>query len=146
MNKSTFKTEITAILGSTNTIAEDSQGVRTVGVAHIITGNDTEATAATGSTITDERVDALFTIDYDNTVQFCIDQYTSFTTKPETVQHSIMKLVAMFNYYMVYSLSGFASAINDARYSDAADIIEAADWQNKYSTEIATIVSDLRGV
>jgi len=145
MNKATFKTDITAILGSSNTIAENSDGIRTVGIAHIITGNDTENTSAVGDTITDDRIDELFTIDYDNTVQFCIDQYTNFTSKTEVVQHSIMKLVAMFNYITVYNLPGFATAIDEDRYSDAATIINNADWQGLYSSAIADIVSDLQG-
>lgn len=144
MNKASFKAEVVAILGSSNIITQNAAGMKLVGVAHIINGNDAEYTDSVGTTITDARVDELFTWDYDNTVQFCIDQYTSFTTRPQTVKHALARLVAMFNYITLYNMSDLTTAINADDYSAAADAVENANFNGLYTSEVATVVTDLR--
>ena len=97
MNKELLKEQIKRHEGEVLEIYKDSLGYLTFGVGHLVREDDPEFGQPEGTPVTQERVDAVYEIDFDKHLEETIHLFESkggedFYALPENIQHVLVNM------------------------------------------------------
>lgn len=96
MNKDVLKEQIKRHEGEVLEIYKDSLGYLTFGVGHLVREDDPEFGEPEGTPVSQERVDAVYDIDFDKhvdeTLHVCKDHNIDFDNLPEEIQHVLVNM------------------------------------------------------
>jgi len=144
MDRKRLEAQLVEDEGKRLIVYKDSLGFPTVGIGHLVTKADG---LFVGDTISDERCDALFQADLDNTIKF-IQAYhqtlMAYEGQPDTVQEAIVNMCFNLGIKGLLGFPHFLADLAAKNYEAAAHELETSLWSKQVGARAARIVSVIR--
>jgi lysozyme len=146
MNLEQLRVEIEADEGCKYEVYLDHLGLPTCGIGHLITENDEEHGAMTGTPVSEERVAELFEQDVQVTLNECEKLYESFSELPEEVQHILANMMFNMGRPRLSGFKKFNAAIADGDWEGASEEMIDSRWYRQVTNRAERLVTRMRNV
>ena len=134
MNSQSLKTQIKQHEGEVLEIYEDSLGLKTLGVGHLITEGDYEYDLPVGTPVSQVVVDAYFELDFyehvAETIQVFGDQ-EDFHDLPQSIQHVLVDMCFNLGAPRLAKFKNMLSACREHDWTQMAIQMEDSRWYNQ---------------
>ena len=146
MNKDLLRQELAEDEGCKYEIYLDHLGLPTFGIGHLITEDDPEYGQEVGTTVTQERVQAVFNRDIAVTLEDCFRLYSGFSELPEEVQRIVANMCFNLGYPRLSKFKGMKAAVEEADWNRAADEMVDSKWYRQVPNRARRLEKRMRAV
>lgn len=146
MNKDLLRQELAEDEGCKYEIYLDHLGLPTFGIGHLITEDDPEYGQEVGTTVTQERVQAVFNRDIAVTLEDCFRLYSGFSELPEEVQRIVANMCFNLGYPRLSKFKGMKAAVEEADWNRAADEMVDSKWYKQVPNRARRLEKRMRAV
>lgn len=146
MNKDLLRQELAEDEGCKYEIYLDHLGLPTFGIGHLITEDDPEYGQEVGTTVTQERVQAVFSRDIAVTLEDCFRLYSGFSELPEEVQRIVANMCFNLGYPRLSKFKGMKAAVEEADWNRAADEMVDSKWYQQVPNRARRLEKRMRAV
>lgn len=146
MNKDLLRQELAEDEGCKYEIYLDHLGLPTFGIGHLITQDDPEYGQEVGTTVTQERVQAVFSRDIAVTLEDCFRLYSGFSELPEEVQRIVANMCFNLGYPRLSKFKGMKAAVEEADWNRAADEMVDSKWYQQVPNRARRLEKRMRAV
>jgi len=146
MNKDLLRQELAEDEGCKYEIYLDHLGLPTFGIGHLITEDDPEYGQEVGTTVTQERVQAVFNRDIAVTLEDCFRLYSGFSELPEEVQRIVANMCFNLGYPRLSKFKGMKAAVEEADWNRAADEMVDSKWYQQVPNRARRLEKRMRAV
>ena len=149
MNKEILKEQIKRHEGEVLEVYKDSLGYLTFGVGHLIREDDFEFGEPEGTAVSQERVDAVYDIDFDKhvneTYHVCEEHNIDFMELPENIQHVLVNMCFNLGANRLGKFRNMLKACSESNWKEMAVQMEDSKWfgqVGRRSVELQQMVLD----
>ena len=128
VNDQALRDELTRDEGYRTAIYTDTEGLKTVGIGHLIVPRDPEHGRSVGTKVTDERVQELFTQDLGIALESCNDVFSDFGTLPEDAQRIVANMMFNLGKPRFMGFKKCIAAVKTRDWNKAADEMVDSKW------------------
>lgn len=142
MNRQKIMDQLTIDEGKRLTVYQDSLGLLTVGIGHLILPSDV---IPNGSTISEERCRQLFEHDLTHAIVASTMMFSDIETYPEPIQEAIINLVFNMGPKRLSGFVRFIAAVKARDFIQAAAQLKSSKWYGQVGKRAVRIVAAVQG-
>ena len=124
----------------------DHLGYPTCGIGHLITEEDGEHGCEVGTPVSEGRVAALFASDLETVEADCLHLFDHFEYLPDNLQLVCAAMAFQLGRTRLSGFKRFRAAINEGRWSDAADEMIDSRWYRQTTARAERMIALVRKV
>jgi len=124
----------------------DHLGIPTCGVGHMLIPDDEEHGCEVGTPVSEERVAALFEADLKIVEDDCWQLFDHYNYLPDNIQLVCAAMAFQLGRSRLSGFKKFRAAINEGRWSDAADDMIDSRWYKQTTARAERMIALVRDV
>ena len=124
----------------------DHLGIPTCGVGHMLIPEDEEHGCEVGTPVSEERVAALFEADLKIVEDDCWQLFDHYNYLPDNIQLVCSAMAFQLGRSRLSGFKKFRAAINEGRWSDAADEMIDSRWYKQTTARAERMIALVREV
>ena len=124
----------------------DHLGIPTCGVGHMLIPEDEEHGCEVGTPVSEERVAALFEADLKIVEDDCWQLFDHYNYLPDNIQLVCAAMAFQLGRSRLSGFKKFRAAINEGRWSDAADEMIDSRWYKQTTARAERMIALVREV
>ena len=124
----------------------DHLGIPTCGVGHMLIPDDEEHGCEVGTPVSEERVAALFEADLKIVEDDCWQLFDHYEHLPDNIQLVCAAMAFQLGRSRLSGFKKFRAAINEGRWSDAADEMIDSRWYKQTTARAERMIALVREV
>ena len=144
MNKDKLREELAEDEGCKFEIYLDHLGLPTFGIGHLVKEDDPEHGQPVGTTVDEERVRQVFSLDIAVTIEDCRSLYDDFDELPEEAQLIIANMMFNMGRPRLSKFVGMKREVDARRFDAAADEMVDSRWHDQVPNRAKRLVKRMR--
>ena len=127
-------------------IYNDHLGYPTFGIGHLVTESDEEHGWETGTAVSADRVESVFSDDVEKVCADCVILFPDFDDLPEEAQRVIANMMFNMGLTRMYKFKGMKAGVDSKDWNKAADEMIDSRWYRQVTNRAERLVKRMRAV